>query len=85
MAPFDRTPTIYQITVNGRLAPDWAEYLGGLTITTNESGPQTTTTICGEFADQAALMGVLNNLYSFSFIILSVERQFVTNKEKNSV
>ncbi len=85
MAPFDRTPTIYQITVNGRLAPDWAEYLGGLTITTNESGSQTTTTICGEFMDQAALMGVLNNLYNLSFIILSVERQFVINEEKDYV
>ena len=85
MAPLDRKPTIYQITVIGRLAPDWADCLGGLTITTNESGSQTTTMLSGEFMDQAALMGVLNNLYSFSFIILSVERQFVINEEKNSV
>ena len=85
MAPFDRTPTIYQITVTGRLAPEWADYLSGVTITINESGSQTTTTLSGEFMDQAALMGVLNNLYNLSFIILSVERQFVINEEKDHV
>ena len=77
-----KQPTVYQITVSGRLEPDWSECLGGLAITTKEYGAQTTTTLCGELTDQAALMGVLNNLYGLGFLILAVEHQSVPNKEK---
>jgi len=86
ITPFDRTqPITYQITVGGRLEPDWSDCLGGLTITTKEHGAQTITTLYGELIDQAALMGVLNNLYGLGFLILTVEHQSVTNKEKNYV
>ena len=70
-----KQPAIYQINVSGRLEPDWSEYLGGLTITVDDSGPQTTTTLCGELIDQAALMGVLNNLYGLGLHILDVKHQ----------
>ena len=80
-----KQPTVYQITVSGRLEPDWSEYLGGLAIMTKEYGEQIITTLYGELIDQAALMGVLNNLYGLGFLILTVEHQSVTNKEKNYV
>ena len=86
MHPADRKePAIYQIIVNGRLEPDWSDYFGGLTVTTEASGSQTTTTLAGELLDQAALMGVLNNLYGLGFLILTVEHQSELNKEKNYV
>ena len=75
MAPFDRKLTIYQITVNGRLEPDWSDYFSGLTITSNVSGTQMTTTLAGELIDEAALMGVLNNLYGLGYSILNVKRK----------
>ncbi len=86
MHPADRKePATYQIIVNGRLESDWSDYFGGLTVTTDASGSQTTTTLAGELLDQAALMGVLNNLYGLGFLILTVEHQSVINKEKNYV
>lgn len=75
--------TTTHITVKGCLDPDWAEYLGGLAITTDNEAKKTTTTLSGEIIDQAALMGVLNNLYGLGFSILSVEYQFENDKEKN--
>ncbi len=75
MHPANRKePAIYQISVNGRLEPDWSDYFG-LTITTKECRSQTTTTLSGELVDQAALMGVLNNLYGLGFSILAVTYQ----------
>ena len=74
---------MYQIAVKENLASDWAEYLGGLAITTDNEAKKTTTTLSGEIIDQAELMGVLNNLYGLGFSILSVEYQFENDKEKN--
>ena len=68
--------TTCHITVNGRVDADWAEYLGGLTIVPAGKAAQTTTTLSGKVVDQAALMGVLNNLYGLGFSILSVDYQF---------
>jgi len=83
---FDRTqPKTYQITVSGRLEPDWSDYLGGLTITVEDIGSNMTTTLSGELLDQSALMGVLNNLYGLGFLILTVEHQSELNKEKTNV
>lgn len=83
---FDRTqPKTYQITVSGRLEPDWSDYLGGLTITFEDIGSNMTTTLSGELLDQSALMGVLNNLYGLGFLILTVEHQSELNKEKTNV
>ena len=78
-------PATYHIIVKGFLAPDWAEYLGGLVIAPGSEAGKTTTTLSGEMIDQAALMGVLNNLYGLGFSILSVEYQLENDKEKNYV
>jgi len=86
ITPFDRKqPKTYQITVSGRLEPDWSDYFGGLTITVDDCVPHMTTTLSGELLDQAALMGVLNNLYGLGFLILTVKHQSELNKENNYV
>ena len=67
------TPTTtYHITVNGRVDANWAEYLGGLAIMLDDDAEKATTTLSGTVVDQAALMGMLNNLYGLGFSILSV-------------
>lgn len=75
----------YTITVQGCVPADWVDYLGGLTVTTNTKTTQPITTLSGTMTDQAALMGVLNNLYNLGFSILSVEYQSESNKEKQHV
>jgi hypothetical protein len=69
---FDR-PATYQIRVQGKINPDWADRLSGMTIglITEEARPPITT-LKGELDDQAALVGVLNTLYELHLPILSV-------------
>ena len=70
--PFDR-PAIYQISVQGRIDPDWSDRLAGMALRlTTEDGFLPVTTLDGELSDQAALLGVLNSLYELHLTILSV-------------
>ena len=65
----------YQIRVQGRLEPLWAARLGDLTLDVRQGKGQTAVTdLTGWILDQAALMGVLGQLYSLGLTILSVER-----------
>jgi len=65
----------YQIRVQGRLDPLWAERLGEMTLAVHDrSGASSITDITGWIADQAALMGVLQQLYALGVTLLSVER-----------
>ena len=75
---------VYQIIVKGHINTDWSAYLGGLTITPTDH-PLPTTTLSGELVDQAALIGVINNLYNLGYTLLSVEQQTLKNKENNYV
>ena len=75
----------YLITVQGIVGADWADYLGGLAISVNKGTGQPATTLSGRLIDQAALLGVLNNLYNLGFPILSVDYQFKVDKEINYV
>ena len=77
--------TRYRITIKGRLDSGWGDYFNGLTISTQQLAAQTLTTLSGELTDQAALMGVLNNLYGLGFAILSVENQSKHDTEVNDV
>ena len=72
--PFDLQAT-YQISVQGRIDPNWSDRLEGMTISlaTVEEGPPVTT-LEGELSDQAALAGVLNALYELHLTVLLVER-----------
>ena len=46
----------YEIRIGGRLAPRWATWFDGMTLTTAGDG---TTVLSGPVADQAALHGLL--------------------------
>ena len=68
-------PATYQIQIQGRLGAGWSEYLEGMVI--QESGSKNgapVTTLCGELPDQAALAGVLNQLYLLRVTVLAVAR-----------
>lgn len=77
MAYFDlrmHNPAEYIIQVVGALGEEWSGRLGGLTVaTTEEADQQPVTTLTGQLADQAALLGVLNGLYNMRLPVLSVE------------
>ncbi len=65
---------LYRIRVAGRLGPEWTEHLGGLTMASHtEQNLGTITELCGYLPDQAALMGVLAQLYGTGAPLLSVE------------
>ena len=68
------TPATYRIRLQGKLDESWSDYLDGMTITIAQTASQIPVTILtGRLVDQAALIGVLNNLYDLGFPVLSVE------------
>lgn len=69
-----QTAPVYQITVQGALDPEWAMWLHGLTLTSAEVDGQSVTTLSGPVADQAALRGILNQLWDLNLTVISVER-----------
>lgn len=67
-------PTTYQIRVPGHFDESWSNWAGGLTITVESEveGPPVTTVTAT--VDQAALQGLLRQLYSLGLPLLSVNR-----------
>jgi hypothetical protein len=67
-------PARYQIKVPGHIDETWSDWAGGMTITVEreEEGPPVTT-LTGT-VDQAALQGLLRQLYSIGVPLLSVKR-----------
>ena len=63
------TPTEYEIRLQGRLAPRWAAWFDGLSLTAEPDG---TTALRGPVADQAALHGLLQRLRDTGLPLLSV-------------
>ena len=59
----------YEISVSGRLAPRWAAYFEGMTITALDDG---TTVLHGPVADQSALHGLLRRLSDLGLPLVSV-------------
>ena len=71
-AVFD--PGRYRIRVAGRLGPEWADRFGGLEILADEAGVRgPVTEILARVADQAALQGLLDQLYARGHVLLTVE------------
>ena len=68
-------PTHYRIEIQGVLSPRWTEHLGGYEIDVSTGKDATVTTLSFSVVDQAALLGVLNNLYSLGYPLLVVEHQ----------
>ncbi len=75
MSPFTLgTPAIYRIRIAGYLSPGWAGSFGEMKIshqTAADGSPYSVLT--GRLVDQAALFGVLDNLYGLGFPLVSVE------------
>ncbi|NIV36120.1 MAG: hypothetical protein GWN58_43730 [Anaerolineae bacterium] len=67
---FDRE-SIYQITVKGKLDPQWSGWFDGLVIAPQEDDE---TLIAGPVADQAALHGLLAKIRDLGLPLLFVER-----------
>ncbi len=66
-------PCTYRIQVQGKIDPSWSDRLEGMTISyTPDWLNSPVTTLEGEIADQAALLGILNTLYELRLSILSV-------------
>jgi hypothetical protein len=72
----------YRIRVRGLLDPAWSGRLGGMTVAVWE-GPDGArfAELTGPLADEAALMGVLEHLYSLRIPLLGVERVGVGRTE----
>ena len=65
-------PTTYEIKVPGELNESWSDWVEGMTITVESEGDgPPVTTLTGTF-DQAALQGVLRQLYSLGLPLISV-------------
>jgi hypothetical protein len=67
-------PAAYRIRVQGRMQQEWSERLQGMTIATIlKADEEPVTELSGVLPDQAALMGVLQQLYICGAPLLSVE------------
>lgn len=67
-------PATYRIRVTGHIADSLSDTLGGMVITrafTEERRPMTI--LVGHLQDQAALSGILNELYELHLPLLTVE------------
>ncbi len=65
-------PAVYVLEVGGQLHPRWAAWFDGMDL---RAGPDGTTTLHGEVADQAALFGMLRTIRDLGLPLLTVLRQ----------
>jgi hypothetical protein len=66
-------PARYTIRVRGALDASWSDRFANMHISLWNAGSDSTTELVGALADQAALLGVLSNLYDLGLTLLSVE------------
>jgi hypothetical protein len=68
------TSAVYRIRVKGHIDDSLSDLLGGMVITRAFTGEkQPMTILVGQLTDQAALSGVLNELYELHLPLLTVE------------
>ena len=77
--PADFHGGFFEIHVKGHLDKSWSDWLGGLDMKLLDNGEMI---LSGNIADQAALMGILNKLYSLNLTLLSVRN---SNQIKTSL
>ena len=69
-------PATYQIQVQGWISERWADWFDDMTITiSDEDDAPAITTLTGAVADQAALLGLLQQLYTLRLPLLLVRRE----------
>ena len=67
-------PATYRIIVQGALDPSYVERLGGRSISERRAGDgETETVLVGRLLDQAALSGILNELYALHLPVVSAD------------
>jgi hypothetical protein len=65
----------YQITVEGKIDPDWSDWFHGMKIVSKmEVGGLYTTTLSGTIIDQVALRGLLNRLWDLNLTVCSIQQ-----------
>jgi hypothetical protein len=64
-------PGSYRIRLDGHLAPRWATWFDGMTLTSDNDG---NTVMEGPVVDQSALHGLLNRLRDIGLPLISVTR-----------
>jgi hypothetical protein len=67
-------PATYCIQVQGLIAEGWLNCFDMLQSSVEGADGWAVTTLTGRVVDQAALIGLLQNLYSLGLIVLRVER-----------
>jgi hypothetical protein len=66
-----RTPTYYEIRIEGHLGSSWSSWFEGLAIHHGDNGE---TVLCGPLADQAALHGVLMKIRDLGLPLVAVRK-----------
>ncbi|NLF67234.1 MAG: hypothetical protein GX579_21810 [Chloroflexi bacterium] len=66
---------IYEIQVQGLLSEQWRSYFDSFAIEVEGEDGWARTTLTGLLVDQAALQGVLQQLYSLGMVLLRIERK----------
>ena len=68
-----KRPIQCRITVRGRVAPHWSRWLGELQLSYRTAGEDgAVTDLSGTLADQSAIQGVLNRIWTLNLTVLSV-------------
>lgn len=72
--PKRHEPGIYRIRVVGRLGPEWGERLDGIELaSTRQADGTVTTDLTAQLADQAALVGLVEQLAAVGASLLQLE------------
>ena len=71
----DGPDSTYEIVIHGELGDRWSRWLHGLARTAEvREGPSQVTVLTVRVRDQAALRGVLNQLWDLNFTLIGVRR-----------
>ncbi len=65
----------YEIQVQGRIGERWAPWFDDMSVSAQGEAQGATTTLIGAVADQAALLGLLQKLYTLGLPLLLVQRK----------
>lgn len=68
-------PSLYQITVQGRLDESWSSWFDDMVVTIErDKNGITLTTLTGVVLDQPALYGLLSRIRDLGLLLMSVQR-----------
>jgi len=65
----------YEIQVQGRIGERWVPWFEDMTVSAEDEAQFATTTLTGTVPDQAALLGLLQRLYTLGLPLLLVQRK----------